>query len=64
MKMNNSNERLFNAIFQNINPNSIEYGNCDNCLCCMNKQFNPFCFEKNTCVELDSTCDNWEKERN
>jgi len=40
-----------------VNLNSdrrIEMNSCGNCLCCMNKEFNPFCFEKNRIVELDS----------
>ena len=35
--------------------------NCGNCLCCMNKQFNPFCFEQNKSVQLESTCEMYER---
>jgi hypothetical protein len=62
----NPNERLFNAVFQNINPDSIESANCGNCLCCMNKKISQFafCFELNKSVKLDDCCSNWESERN
>jgi len=47
-----SNERLMNAIYPNGLPK--ELNSCGNCLCCMNKEFNPFCFELNKIVELNS----------
>jgi hypothetical protein len=56
-----SNKRLMNCIYPNGLPNELK--NCGNCLCCMNKQFNPFCYEQDKCVELNSNaCIEYEKE--
>jgi hypothetical protein len=49
----------------NSELNPIIINSCGNCLCCMNKQFNPFCYEQNKCVELNSNaCNEYENERN
>jgi hypothetical protein len=50
------NERLMNCIY----PDGI----CGNCICCMNKQLNPFCYEQNKSVQLDSiACQDYEYEK-
>lgn len=33
---------------------------CKNCLCCMNKDFYPFCWEKNRTVKLTGSCKAYE----
>ena len=53
--MVDSNERLMNCIYPDGIPKT--QFNCGNCQCCMNKQFNPFCYEKNESVQLNSTCE-------
>jgi len=38
-----------------------EPNQCSNCICCMNKEFNPFCIERNKSVQLNETCINHER---
>jgi hypothetical protein len=52
--MVDSNERLMNCIYPDGIPEL--QSNCSNCICCMNKELNPFCFELNQSVELDYNC--------
>jgi hypothetical protein len=48
---------------QNQAPrNSHHRRTCQTCQCCMNKQFRPFCFEKNSKVRLtDGPCKDYER---
>jgi len=51
------NERLMNCIFPELDNRT-----CNNCLCCMNKAINPFCFELNKCVSIDNpACKEYER---
>jgi len=51
------NERLMNCIFPDLDNRT-----CNQCLCCMNKAINPFCFELNKCVSIDTpACNQFER---